>query len=208
MCNGNAIMFPQTFRLQYPLAECPTHSYPSAFISRFIVDTLMLSCSANTSLEIRIFVCTNISISFLRSVTLVFFRGSFFVFRGSFFDFRDSIFLNAFYCTLMYFGLFVVVHSHQQYFTHISLQRMCIFSLYITFFYRIIGLLVTFFYRIRGQRYSKKLTSARFISKFIEFSFEANASPRYLFFCTIRLPISPPPHEGFKRSLFVPFRVK
>ena len=161
-----------------------------------MVDTLMLSCSANTSLEIRIFVCTNISISFLRSVTFAFFRGSFFVFRGSFFDFRDSIFLNAFYCTLMYFGLFVVVHSHQQYFTHISLQRLCIFSIYITFFYRIIGSSVAFFYRIRGQRYSKKLTSARLISDFIDFSFLACASPRCLFFYTIMLPLSPPLQEG------------
>ena len=44
----------------------------------------MLSCSANTSLEIRIFFCTNISICFLRSVSFAFFRDSFFVFRGSF----------------------------------------------------------------------------------------------------------------------------
>ena len=100
MCNGNAIMFPQTFRLQYPLAECPTHSYPSAFISRFIVDTLMLSCSANTSLEIRIFFCTNISICFLRSVSFAFFRDSFFVFRGPFFAFRGSCFSLPFIFSL------------------------------------------------------------------------------------------------------------
>ena len=52
---------------------------------------------------------------------------------------------------VLFFGPFVVVHSHQQYFTHISLQRMCIFSLYITFFYRIIGLLVTFSTESEGK---------------------------------------------------------
>lgn len=156
----------------------------------------MLSCSVNTSLEIRIFFCTNISICFLRSVSFAFFRDSFFVFRGPFFDFRGSIFLNAFYCTLMYFGLFVVVHSHSQYFTHISLQRMCIFSLCITFFYRIIGSSVTFFHRIRGQRYKKDLTFARFMTDFIDFSFEASASPRCLISYPIRLHISPPLQEG------------
>ena len=60
-------------------------------------------------------------------------------------------FYECVYCTLMYFGLFVVVHFHQQYFTHISLQRMCIFSIYITFFYRIIGLLVTFSTESEGK---------------------------------------------------------
>ena len=63
------------------------HSFVSeCFHFRFMVDTLMLSCSANTSLEIRIFFCTNISICFLRSVTFAFFRGSSVVFRGSCFS--------------------------------------------------------------------------------------------------------------------------